>query len=253
MARAFVYFSLMLMFTHGVGAPALFLCLLLPTLAHAQTRVYVTGEFFAEAMQLSRTTVSPELPDDLSDLVNPENGVTVGGGARIGAFFSPVWSLEFGVDAGKAIGNERTRPFRNSTGPLLPLPPLQFVARTSQQFTAASVLIGYHPVVRGRLQPGFRGGVSFMRAERQFTMASVSIETLTPTRPGGGVIVPTLPTISIATSLYSVVNNGLTATLAAEAAIDFTEHFGVVPEIRAHAGGIGAILLRPGVAVRWRW
>jgi len=106
----------MLKFTHGVGAPALFLCLLLPTLANAQTRVYVTGEFFAEAMQLSRTTVAPELPDNVADLVNPDDGVTAGGGARIGAFFSPVWSLEFGVDAGKAIGEERTRSLGNSSG-----------------------------------------------------------------------------------------------------------------------------------------
>jgi len=244
----------MLKFTHALGVPALLLCLLLPTLANAQTRVYLTGEFFAEAMQLSRTTVSPELANGLSDLVNPDDGVTVGGGGRIGAFFTPVWSLEFGFDAGKAVGDERTRSLGNSIGLPLLLPSLQYVARTSQQFTAASVLVGYHPVVRGRIQPGFRGGVSFMRAERQYAVASISLETLTPTRPGGGgVIVPILPTIAIATSQYTAVNNGLTATLAAEVAIDFTEHFGVVPEIRAHAGGIGAIPLRPGVALRWRW
>ena len=244
----------MLKFTHVVGVSALLLCLLLPTLANAQTRVYVTGEFFAEAMQLSRTTVSPELANGLSDLVNPDDGVTVGGGGRIGAFFTPVWSLEFGFDAGKAVGDERTRSLGNSIGLPLPLPFLQYVARTSQQFTAASVLVGYHPVVRGRIQPGFRGGVSFVRAERQFTVASISTITVTPIRPGGGsVIVPTIPTISLETSLYSAVSNGLTATLAAEVAIDFTDHFGVVPEIRAHAGGIGAILLRPGVAARWRW
>ena len=244
----------MLKFTHAVGVAALLLCPLLPTLANAQTRVYVTGEFFAEAMQLSRSTVSPELANGLSDLVTPDDGVTVGGGGRIGAFFTPVWSLEFGFDAGKAIADERTRSLGNSIGLPLPLPSLQYGARTSQQFTAASVLVGYHPVVRGRIQPGFRGGVSFMRAERQYTVASISLETLTPTRPGGGgVILPSLPAIAIATSQYTAVNNGLTATLAAEVAIDFTEHFGVVPEIRAHAGGIGAILLRPGVAVRWRW
>jgi hypothetical protein len=244
----------MLKFTHAVGAAALFLCLLLPTPGHAQTRVYVTGEFFAEAMQLSRTTVSPEMVEGGPDFVTPGDGVTVGGGGRIGAFFTPVWSLEFGFDAGKAIEDERTRSLANSTGLLLPLPTLQYVARTSQQFTAASVLVGYHPVVRGRIQPGFRGGVSFMRAERQFTVASLSIVTTTPTRPGGGgVIVPILPTISIATSQYTAVNNGLTATLAAEAAIELSDHFSVVPEIRAHAGGIGAILLRPGVAARWRW
>jgi len=217
--------------------------------ARAQTRVYVAGDVFAEVINLSRTTVTPELANGVSDLVSPEDGVTVGGGARIGAFFSPVWSLEFGVDVGKAIQADRTRSLGIISGLPRTLPTLQYRSRTSQQLSAASVLVGYHPVVRGRIQPGFRGGVSFMRTEREFTVASISTLTLTPPLPGGVI----LPSFSVLTNEYSTVSLGLAATVAAEAAIDLTEHFATVPEIRALAGGLGGIVLRPGVAVRWRW
>jgi hypothetical protein len=217
--------------------------------AGAQTRVYASGDFFAEAMKLSRTTVTPELVDGPPDVVSPEDGVTVGGGARTGAFFAPAWSLEFGFDAGRSIADERTRGLGNTSGLLIPPRRLQFTSRTSQRFTAASVLVGYHPFARGRIHPGFRGGVSFMHTEREFTLASFSTVMLTPTVPGGAIV----SSISLITNQYTTVTNGLTATVAAEAAIELSEHFGVVPEVRAHAGGIGAILLRPGVAVRWRW
>jgi hypothetical protein len=216
--------------------------------AHAQARIYVTGDVFAEITRLSRTSVTPELIDSAS-VLNPEDGVSVGGGARIGAFFSPVWSLEVAFDVGKAIEEERTRSIRNPTSPLLPPPLLQYTSRTSQSFSATSVLVGYHPVVRGRVQPGFRGGVSLMHSERGFTVASIGSLTLTPALPGGILI----PSISLLSNEYSVVTNGLTATLAAETAIDLLEHLAIVPELRAHAGAIGGFLLRPGVAVRWRW
>jgi hypothetical protein len=215
--------------------------------ARAQTRVYVAGDVFAEVIRLSRTTVTPELASGVSDLVSPEDGVTVGGGARIGAFLSPVWSLEFGVDVGKAIRDERTRSLGTISGLPRALPTLQYRSRTSQRFSAASVLVGYHPVVRGRIQPGFRGGISFMRTEREFTVASISTLTLTPTLPG--VI---LPSFEVVTNEYSTVSLGLAATVAAEVAIDLTDHLAAVAEIRALAGGLGGIVLRPGVAVRWR-
>jgi hypothetical protein len=62
-----------------------------------------------------------------------------------------------------------------------------------------------------------------------------------------------VPTISLITDEYRTVANGLTATLAAEAAIEVSRHFAVVPEVRAHAGGLGGIVVRPGVAARWLW
>jgi hypothetical protein len=219
------------------------------TPARAQARVYVTGDVFAEVIRLSRATVTPEPVNGTADLVTPQDGVTLGGGARIGAFFSPIWSLELGVDMGKAIRDERTRTFGFGSGLPVTVPSLQYRSRTSQRFTATSVLVGYHPVVRGRIQPGFRGGVSFMRTEREFTIASISTLTLTPILPPRVIV----PGFSLVTNEYRTVSLGLAATAAAEAAIDLTDHLAVVAEMRALAGGLSGIVLRPGGAVRWRW
>lgn len=230
---------------------ALFVCLALCVCvqpARAQTRIYVTGDLFAEITRLSRTTT----PDILGAGSNasPRDGVTIGGGGRIGAFFTPAWSLELGLDFGKAISEERTLGIRVPIGLTIPSSALQYQSRASHRFSASSVLLGYHPPARGRIQAGFRGGVSFMHTERMFTNTNIGGLIFSPTLPG---ILPALPTISLVTDEYTTVANGLTATLAAEAAIGVSDHFAIVPEVRAHAGGLGGILIRPGVAARWRW
>ena len=217
--------------------------------ADAQTRVYVGGDMFAEIIQLSRTSIVPALVDSTAEALTPPDGATLGGGARIGAFFSPVWSLELGVDVGRAVREERSLSIRNPLSPLLPPATLPYQSRTRQQYLATSVLAGYHPVVRGRIQPGFRGGVSFMRSERAFTVATASSLTFSPTVPGGIVV----PTVTLFTNDYTAVTYGLTATVAAEAAIELSRRFAVVPEVRALAGGLGGIVLRPGLAAQWRW
>jgi len=217
--------------------------------ARAQTRIYVSGDVFAEITQLSKTTAPAILGSGPE--TSPRDGVTVGGGARIGAFFTPAWSLELGLDLGKTIAEERSVGIRVPLGLTVPSSSLLYQSRTSQRFTATSVLLGYHPPARWRLHPGFRGGVSFMHAERTFTSASVATtQVFNPTVP---VFVDPVPTISLATAEYTTLSNGLTATLAAEAAIDLWNHLAIVPEVRAHAGGFGGILVRPGVAARWRW
>jgi len=215
---------------------------------NAQPRVYISGDVFAEVIQLSRTTVTPPLDDSTADALAAPNGVTLGGGARVGAFLSPVWSLEIGVDTGRALREERSLSIRSPIGILIPPATLRYLARNSQQYLATSVLVGYHPVARGRLHPGFRGGMSFMRSERTFTVASASTITFTPTVPG--IVVPT---VTLLTNDYGVVSYGLAATVAAEAAIELSRRFAVVPEMRALAGGLGMIVLRPGVAAQIRW
>ena len=191
---------------------ALFICLALCALvqpARAQTRIYVSGDVFADITRFSRAT-TPDLAGlGLDD--GPRDGVTFGGGGRIGAFFAPSWSLEFGVDFGKRFNDERTLDVRVPIRPLVPSSSLQFQSRTGYRFTASSVLIGYHPFVRGRVQPGFRGGVSFMHSERTFTYTSFGTSVIfVPTLPG---VVPALPTPYVVTDQYTAVSNGLTATL----------------------------------------
>jgi hypothetical protein len=224
------------------------LCVSVPP-ARAQTRIYLTGDLFAEITRLSRTIA----PDPVGSGVDvaPRDGVTAGGGGRIGAFFTPAWSLELGMDFGKTISDERTLGVRPPIGLLIPSPRLQYQSRTSHRFSASSVLLGYHPPVRGRIHAGFRGGVSFMHTERMFTFTNISMSFISgPSFPGG---IVTAPTVSLVTEEYTTVVNGLSATLAAEAAIEVWDHFAVVPELRVHAGGLGGILIRPGVAARWRW
>ena len=228
----------------------LFLCLALfvaPS-ARAQSRVYVSGDLFAEITRMSQTTVTP---DDIG-LSNsaPVDGVTGGGGARVGAFFSPEFSLEFGVDLGKTISDERTLSVPIPAGIVFPFPVPEFQSRTSTRFTAMSVLAGYHPPARGRVHAGFRGGISLMHTERTSSSASVSSSLVFTSIPPFTMIVPSR---SVVTRDLTTIVNGLTATLAAEAAIEASRHFAVVPEMRVHAGGLGGFVLRPGVAARWLW
>ena len=226
----------------------LFLCLALfvaPS-ARAQSRVYVSGDLFAEITRMSQTTVTP---DDIG-LSNsaPVDGVTGGGGARVGAFFSPEFSLEFGVDLGKTISDSRMLSVPIPAEMIFPFPVPQFQSRTSTRFTAMSVLAGYHPPARGRVHAGFRGGISLMHTERTSSSASVSSSLVFTSIPPFTMIVPSR---SVVTRDLTTIVNGLTATLAAEAAIEASRHFAVVPEIRVHAGGLGGFVLRPGVAARW--
>ena len=214
--------------------------------ARAQSRAYVSGDLFAEITRMSRTTVTP---DDIGvTSTAPRDGVTGGGGARVGAFFTEEFSLEFGVDLGKTISDARSLSVPIPAGITFPFPVPQFQARTSTRFSAMSVLAGYHPPARGRVHAGFRGGISLMRTERTSSSASVtSALVFTPVPP---FTVP-VPSLSVVTRDITTIANGLTATLAAEAAIEASRHFAVVPEMRVHAGGLGGFVLRPGVAARW--
>ena len=219
--------------------------------ARAQTRVYVSGDLFAEMPKFSRLVVSP---DDFgsSDSTVPPDSVSVGGGGRVGAFLSPEWSLELGVDLGRTISHTRTTTIRGLAG-LSPAPvPQQFTSGTSNRYSATSVLLGYHPPAAGRVHAGFRGGLSFMHRVGTFVNATVSTTTsFTTVSPS----FPPLPvtTLIVTASEYSSIGNVITATVGAEAAVDVSDHFAIVPEVRVHAGGIGAILVRPGVSARWRW
>ncbi|PYQ94589.1 MAG: hypothetical protein DMF96_25395 [Acidobacteria bacterium] len=194
---------------------------------------------------MSRTTVTPD--ESGLSTTGPVDGVTAGGGGRVGAFFSPEWSLELGVDLARTISDARTLTVRLPAGLFFPFPPPQYQSRTSTRFSATSVLAGYHPPARGRIHTGFRGGISLMHTERVSTTANISSVFTSLGR------VPAVPRISVLTTEATTIGNGLTATLAAEAAIEASRHFAVVPELRVHAGGLGGFVLRPGVAARWLW
>src|SRR6266513_2259615 len=90
------------------------LALLVAPSARAQSRVYLSGDLFAEITRMSRTTVTP---DDIGlSNATPLDAVTAGGGARVGALFSQDWSLELSLDLGKTIGDVRTLSIPVPTG-----------------------------------------------------------------------------------------------------------------------------------------
>ena len=219
--------------------------------ARAQTHVYVSGDLFAEMPKFSRTTVSPD-NFGTSDTTVPPDSVAVGGGGRIGAFLSPEWSVELGVDVGQKFDNIRTTTIRGLAS-LAPLPlAQQFTSETTNRYSATSVLLGYHLPARGRVHAGFRGGISFMHRTASYVTPTVSesssVTVGTPSSPPQAA-----STLTVTANEYDSTLNVLTATVGAEAAVDVSSHFAIVPEVRVHAGGIGAILIRPGVSARWRW
>ena len=69
--------------------------------------------------------------------------------------------------------------------------------------------------------------------------------------PVSPLVVPS-PTVIVMTSEVASIGYGMFATLGGEVAIDVSRHFAVVPEVRAHVN-LSTLLVRPGVAARWRW
>src|SRR5262245_20911789 len=199
--------------------------------ASAQTRVFVSGSVFGELKQ----------PSTADDFVDHDN-TAIGAGVRVGAFLSERWSVELGVD----FGGETSRragfyPLLEALPPgvisSLPVgidvsifPPI-YDLRETERLTTISVLLGYHPSTRGRVRPGFAGGLSLIRNV---------IES------GNGRIIP----LDFGIAENEFVRNGPAATVAFEVAIAMNSRLSVVPEIRAHAYD-ATTDYRPGVAVRW--
>jgi hypothetical protein len=219
--------------------------------ARAQTRVYVEGDVFAEMPKFSRLVAVPD-SFGTSDITVPPDSITAGGGGRVGVFLSPEWSVELGVDVGRTLANSRTTIIQGPPGLTPPAAPQPYTSGTTNSYGATSVLLGYHLPSHGRMHVGLLGGLSFMHRVSSYDSPSVSTTT-------GYLVVPPsqvpalVTTMTVTNTEYDVTNNVLTATVGAEAAIDVSDRVSIIPEIRVHAGGIGAILLRPGVAVRWRW
>jgi hypothetical protein len=115
--------------------------------------------------------------------------------------------------------------------------------RVQTRVTATSILVGYHPPARGRLQAGFKGGISFVRSASTLT-STLGFRVLDP-RLAPIVLLPA-PTTTTSTS----VSLDMAATAAAELAIALSAHAAIVPEMRVF-GFSNQIILRPGAGLRW--
>lgn len=213
--------------------------------ARAQPGIYVTGAVFADLRRGSGVTSPDSTTLDTT---------TAGGGVRVGAFLATRWSLELGVDAGAptdattSISSAGLAPASLGspldvlgTGPSIVA--VNFDQRVRTRVTATSILLGYHPPARGRLQAGFKGGMSFVQSNS--TLTSTLGFRVTDPRLAPIVLLPA-PTTTTTTS----VDRDIAATAVAELAIALSAHAAIIPEMRAFGFG-NQIILRPGACLRW--
>jgi hypothetical protein len=205
--------------------------LLVCNAASAQTRVFVSGSVFGDLKQPSN-----------SDYFLEHDNTAIGAGVRVGAFLSEGWSVELGVDVGgKTSRRAGYYPFLEAlpaevvssvpVGIDLSIFPPIYDFRETERLTTVSILLGYHPPTRGKLHPGFAGGLTLIRDV---------------TESGNRGVIP----LDFGIVATEYVRNGPAATVAFEVAIDLTPRLSVVPEVRAHAYDATTVY-RPGVAVRW--
>ena len=240
---------------------ALAVVLIAASSAHAQ--VFASGAAFGDIKRFSGDPSTSTL-----------DGTTFGGGARVGMFVAPRWSVEVGVD----IGASTTKTRSLSIGGLTPsisadlaalglttsfpigiLPRIfSFESRTSNRLIATSVMLGFRPATTGRVHPEFLGGLTFVHFTRTFdTSGPTPLDSglvRFGTTPGLSAIYTQVPTLVVRPQ--KAVDNVPAAAVGFNLALDLTRHLALVPEVRAHAfspnsGGPSAFVLRPGLAVRW--
>ena len=244
---------------------ALAVVLIAASSAHAQ--VFASGAAFGDIKRFSGDPSNSTL-----------DGTAFGGGARVGMFVAPQWSVEVGIDVGArttktrslSIPRRLTPPISadlaalglTSSFPIGILPPVfSFQSRYTNRLIATSVMLGFRPATTGRVHPEFLGGLTFVHFTRTF-------DTSGPTPLASGVVW-TGATTSLSQVSYivapapvvrpqRVVDNVPAAAVGFNLALDLTRHLALVPEVRAHAfslngGGPSAFVLRPGLAVRWNF
>ena len=128
----------------GIWLASLLFMLSEPALA--QTRVFLSGDVFADAKRFS------------GDTALRRNATSIGGGGNVGLLVTERWDVRAEV----GVGDTTT-----TTRPLLP-PITTFQARTRSRITASSALVGFHPVSGPRVQFIVLAGLSFLHVKTQF-------------------------------------------------------------------------------------
>jgi Outer membrane protein beta-barrel domain len=115
--------------------------------AFAQSRVFVSGDVFADHKRLSGNSTDSTL-----------NVTRAGGGAGVGYRASDRWDVRGEVE----IGGTTT-----ITRALVPTV-TAFQARTRNRITAVSALAGFSPAAGSRVRFTVLGGISFLHVKTQF-------------------------------------------------------------------------------------
>jgi hypothetical protein len=181
--------------------------------ASAQTRLFVSGDVFADHKRFSGNSTESTL-----DVTG------TGGGGGIGAQISDRWDVRGEV----GIGSTTT-----VTQPLLP-PVTAFQARTRNRITAYSALVGFSPAATSAVRLTVLGGISFLH-----------VKTDVDSVPAGLLVVPHTNIDNVASPTVGVeVPIMLGSHVAVVPALR-------VRAFTLRTGDTNGFDIRPGVAVRW--
>jgi len=188
------------------------LLFLLAQPARAQSRLFVSGDVFADQHRLS------------GDSAATRGTTEVGWGGGVGLLVTERWDLRTEV----GVGDTTTR-----TQPLLPSV-AAFQARTRSRIAATSVLVGFHAASGGRLQLTVLGGLSLLH-----------VKTTIDSIPAGVVIAPrtridnvAAPTVGVEIPIVLFQNFSVVPGLRVHA-------------FSLSTGGAGGFAIRPGIGIRW--
>jgi hypothetical protein len=181
--------------------------------AVAQSHVFVSGDVFADHKRLSGNSTDSTLTT-----------TRAGGGAGVGYQGSDRWDVRGEVEIGATTTVSRE---------ILPTV-TAFKARTRNQISAVSALVGFSPATAARVRFTVLGGISFLHVKTQFDSI-----------PSGLVVIP-----------HTNIDNVVAPTVGVEMPLMLGAHFSVVPGMRAKAfslrtDGTNGFLILPGVAIRW--
>jgi hypothetical protein len=181
--------------------------------AVAQSHVFVSGDLFADHKRLSGNSTDSTLTT-----------TRAGGGASVGYQGSDRWDVRGEVEIGATTTVSRE---------ILPTV-TAFKARTRNQISAVSALVGFSPATAARVRFTVLGGISFLHVKTQFDSI-----------PSGLVVIP-----------HTNIDNVVAPTVGVEMPLMLGAHFSVVPGMRAKAfslrtDGTSGFLILPGVAIRW--
>ena len=234
---------------------AMFLILAAANAGSAQSRVYVGGTAIADIRRFDSIQYDPRVLASFFSGMSLD-GTTAGGGARVGTFLHPLWSLELAVDAGSMSTNVfpnpvQSLPTRSST---LRLPQIS----NGTSFLTVSTVLGFHPGKMGRVRLGYLGGLTLVRGTYESTIPEFGIPTdvsgLATNFGASFTVFPPLPSPLIESRSLRRINNSVGGILGLEAAVDLSQHLAVVPGIRAIVfanSGRSVFLIRPEAGVRW--
>jgi hypothetical protein len=226
--------------------------------AFAQPRFYVGGTAIADIRRFDSIDLDPRILASLAD-ISSRDGTAAGGGVRVGTFLHPRWSLELAVDAGSTTTHSFQNPIERlpSRSSTLRLPELS----TSSSFLTVSTVVGFHPEKMGRVRLGYLGGMALVRGTYETTFPDFSfipIElpfvTSLSSIPGLASLIQSVP--GIPGSTLRRTDNSIGGVIGLEAAIDLSDHFALVPGVRAVVfsnQGQSVFLTRPEVGVRWNF